>query len=96
MKSMKIPHTFPQKFYLLFRASSRAVTTSAGSGNFSLRGGPFFRPVHNTTSVTTYTQKWYTKQAFPQILRIKLLIICMHGVWAAVRDCTYQNLPEIE
>lgn len=43
-------YTFPHNFYLLFRASSRAVTTSAGSGNFSLRGGPFLIPVHNTTS----------------------------------------------
>lgn len=42
--------TCPYNLYLLFSASFRADTTSAGSGNFSLRGGPFLMPDHKTIS----------------------------------------------
>lgn len=34
-----------------FRASCRAATTASGWGNFSLRGGPFFIPVHRDVSL---------------------------------------------
>lgn len=43
-------HLSPYNLYSLFSASFREVTTSAGSGNFSLRGGPFLMPDHKTIS----------------------------------------------
>ena len=43
--------TFIKGVYSVFSAFSRAETTTSGSGNFSLRGGPFFIPDHRQTSV---------------------------------------------
>lgn len=43
--------TFINGVYSVFSAFSRAETTTSGSGNFSLRGGPFFIPDHRQTSV---------------------------------------------